>query len=48
MQFIHRALTVSVIAITCSAYAASSAAQSTLTLSEAVRATLQQNPQLAG
>ncbi|HCS64902.1 MAG TPA: TolC family protein [Cellvibrio sp.] len=48
MQFIHRALTVSVIAISCSAYAASSAAQSTLTLSEAVRATLQQNPQLAG
>ncbi len=48
MQFIHRVLTVSVIAITCSAYAASSAAQSTLTLSEAVRATLQQNPQLAG
>ena len=48
MQFIHRALTVSVIAITCSAYAAPSAAQSTLTLSEAVRATLQQNPQLAG
>ena len=48
MQFIHRALTVSVIAITCSAYSASSAAQSTLTLSEAVRATLQQNPQLAG
>jgi outer membrane protein, heavy metal efflux system len=48
MQFIHRALTISVIAISCSAYAASSAAQSTLTLSEAVRATLQQNPQLAG
>lgn len=48
MQFIHRALTVSVIAITCSTYAASSTAQSTLTLSEAVRATLQQNPQLAG
>lgn len=48
MEFIHRAITVSVIAITCGAYAASSAAQSTLTLNEAVRATLQQNPQLAG
>jgi len=48
MQFFHRALTLSVIAITCGAYAAPSAAQSTLTLSEAVRATLQQNPQLAG
>ena len=48
MQFIHRALTVSVVAITCSVYAASSTAQLSLTLSDAVRATLQKNPQLAG
>lgn len=47
MQLFHRAMAISAIAVSCSAFSVA-AAESTLSLSEAVRATLQHNPQLAG
>ena len=48
MQIFHRAMAISAIALSCSSFALTAAAESTLTLDEAVRATLQHNPQLAG
>lgn len=47
MQLFHRAMAISAIAVSCSAFSVA-AAESTLSLGEAVRATLQHNPQLAG
>lgn len=47
MQLFHRAMAISAIAVSCGAYSVA-AAESTLSLGEAVRATLQHNPQLAG
>lgn len=47
MQLFHRAMAISAIALSCSSFALTAVAESTLTLGEAVRATLQQ-PQLAG
>lgn len=47
MQLFHRAMAISAIAVSCSAFSVA-AAESTLSLGEAVRATLQYNPQLAG
>lgn len=48
MQLFHRAMAISAIALSCSSFALTAVAESTLTLGEAVRATLQYNPQLAG
>ncbi len=48
MQLFHRAMAISAIALSCSSFALTAVAESTLTLGEAVRATLQHNPQLAG
>jgi outer membrane protein, heavy metal efflux system len=48
MQLFHQAMAISAIALSCSSFALTAVAETTLTLGEAVRATLQNNPQLAG